>query len=57
MDEDFSRQALVSKDAGKQMERSKNGYKPSKIVQKMFADLFVCTSAHAALRIRADLWP
>ncbi|MEY8389352.1 hypothetical protein AALC17_19150 [Oscillospiraceae bacterium 38-13] len=33
-------EALVSKSAGKQMGRSKSGYKPSKIAQKMFADLF-----------------
>ena len=32
---------LASKSAGKQIERSKSGYKPSKIAQKMFADLFV----------------
>ena len=32
---------LASKSAGKQIERSKGGYKPSKIAQKMFADLFV----------------
>lgn len=31
---------LASKSAGKQIERSKGGYKPSKIAQKMFADLF-----------------
>jgi len=31
---------LASKSAGKQIERSKSGYKPSKIAQKMFADLF-----------------
>ena len=36
---------LFSKSAGKQIERSKNGYKPSKIVQKMFADLFGNTIA------------
>lgn len=36
---------LVSKSAGKQMKQSKNGYKPSKIVQKIFADLFVNSSA------------
>ena len=27
------------------MKRSKSGYKPSKIAQKMFADLFVCSGA------------
>ena len=36
---------LASKSAGKQIERSKSGYKPSKIAQKMFADLFVYSSA------------
>ena len=34
-------ETLASKSAGKQIERSKSGYKPSKIAQKMFADLFV----------------
>ena len=33
-------ETLFSKSAGKQIERSKSGYKPSKIAQKMFADLF-----------------
>ena len=36
---------LASKSAGKQIERSKSGYKPSKIAQKMFADLFVYSGA------------
>jgi hypothetical protein len=36
---------LASKSAGKQIERSKSGYKPSKIAQKMFADLFAGISA------------
>ena len=32
---------LFSKSARKQIERNKSGYKPSKIVQKIFSDLFV----------------
>lgn len=34
-------EALLSKSAGKQMEWNKSGYKPAKIVYKIFADLFV----------------
>ena len=34
-----------SESARKQMERSKNDYKLSKIIQKTFADLFVDTGA------------
>ena len=34
-------ETLVSKSARKQMEQSKNNYKPSRIVWKMFVDLFL----------------
>ena len=38
-------ETLVSKSVRKQMEQSKNNYKPSKIVWKMFVDLFVYSGA------------
>ena len=38
-------EALFPKSARKQMSWSKNSYKPSKNIQKIFADLFVDTGA------------
>ena len=38
-------ETLFSKSAREQMKQSRNGYKLSKFVQKIFADLFVDTGA------------
>jgi len=42
------------------MKQNRNGYKPSKIAQKMFADLFVYCIAHFDMRkslpFLIDLW-
>ena len=42
-------ETLISKSIGKQMKQSKNGYKPSLIIQKMFADLFVYSDTNFEL--------